>query len=400
MTSGQSVLLGEVAEIFNGKTPSKAEQRDSGFPVLKIKDVASTGMFRGRYESFVDVEFANKYQRKWVTSTDSLLLNAAHNASHVASKLYRVEECVAGALPTGEWTVVRPNEAKALPDFIFGWLGSATARRDIRSAVKGIHLYPKDVALIQLALPPLDEQRRIVAILNSAQRIRRLCREAIVQARELIPALFIQMFGDPAANPMGWPVVTMGTLVERMEGGKNIAAGSEDADEGSLRILKVSAVTSGVFNAKESKPAPDGFKPAASYFVRKGDLLFSRANTELLVGATALVESAPENILLPDKLWRFVWADKNVVEPYYMLHYLKAPTTRQEISKRATGTSGSMKNISQAKLMTLPVIVPPFATQKIFATRVTEIQSLIIRLEQQAADADALLQSLMSRFFD
>ena len=63
-------------------------------------------------------------------------------------------------------------------------------------------------------LPPLDEQRRIVDILNHAASIRRLREQAQAKAREIIPALFLDMFGDPATNPKGWKRRTLGELGE------------------------------------------------------------------------------------------------------------------------------------------------------------------------------------------
>jgi type I restriction enzyme S subunit len=57
-----------------------------------------------------------------------------------------------------------------------------------------------------IPLPPLEEQRRIVGLLDRAAEIRRRADAARVKARAIIPALFIDMFGDPAINPKGWPV--------------------------------------------------------------------------------------------------------------------------------------------------------------------------------------------------
>lgn len=65
----------------------------------------------------------------------------------------------------------------------------------------------------------------------------------------------------------------------------------------------------------ESKPAPAGFDPPPYYVVREGDILFSRANTEALVGATAMVNSTDGKTLLPDNLWRMVWRPAEGVDP-------------------------------------------------------------------------------------
>jgi type I restriction enzyme S subunit len=67
---------------------------------------------------------------------------------------------------------------------------------------------------LHLRLPPLDEQRRIVDILSRAEGIVRLQREGQKKASELIPALFVDMFGDPATNPKGWQEVSLGSVIQ------------------------------------------------------------------------------------------------------------------------------------------------------------------------------------------
>jgi type I restriction enzyme S subunit len=387
--------LGDVARVFNGKTPSKAEQRDIGHSVLKIKDVSEVGEFRGKFESFVDESLAEKHIARWIKAGDSLILNAAHNAEYVASKMFLANERVAGVLPTGEWLIARPNESVLLPQYLHYWVKSESTRRLIRSIVKGIHLYPKDVAELMVSCPPLDEQRRIVDILSRAEGIARLRREAQKKAAELIPALFLDMFGDPATNPKGWPMRKVSDFVARFVGGKNIQAGSENGSN--FRILKVSAVTSGVYRESESKPAPDGYAAPTTHIVRKGDLLFSRANTVELVGATALVEDTNGTTLLPDKLWRFVWAEP--IEPHYVYALFQNAYVRRELGKLSSGTSASMRNISQAKLFALTLPVASIKIQRAFAERAEQIRSIQSQQISATQKAEATFDALLAQVF-
>ena len=159
----------------------------------------------------------------------------------------------------------------------------------------------KALMSMRVPLPPLDEQRQIVGILNRAEKIERLRAQAAERLREFIPALFIKMFGDPVENPMRWEVRVLGDMVKGFQGGENVQAGS---GESRYRILKVSAVTTGYFNPSMSKPAPDDYVPPSDHVVRPGDLLISRANTSALVRATAMVDDVESHFLLPDKIWR------------------------------------------------------------------------------------------------
>lgn len=77
------------------------------------------------------------------------------------------------------------------------------------------------VLTLSIALPPLEEQHRIVDLLARAEGIVRLRREGQQKAAELIPAMFIDMFGDPATNPRGWPVYTLGSLAD-IQGGLQV----------------------------------------------------------------------------------------------------------------------------------------------------------------------------------
>lgn len=248
---------------------------------------------------------------------------------------------------------------------------------------------------LSVPLPPIPEQRRIVDLLSRAEGIIRLRREAEKKAAELVPTLFLDLFGDPAMNPKGWPMRKVSDFVSRFEGGKNIQAGSENGSP--YRILKVSAVTSGCYLECESKPSPDGYCPPASHIVRTGDMLFSRANTEELVGATAIVEKTNGKTLLPDKLWRFVWNEP--VEPAYMHALFQSGHVRRELGKLSSGTSASMRNISQAKLYAFSLPVAPYLKQKDFAERSAMIHSIQSQQSAATAKAQAVFNALLARCF-
>lgn len=267
----------------------------------------------------------------------------------------------------------------------------------LRSGAAQPHVYPRDLMQLQIPLPPLAEQRRLVDLLSRAEGIVRLRREAQAKAAEIIPTLFLDMFGDPASNPKGWPLVPIGELVDRFEGGKNVQAGDEET--ALYRILKISAVTSGTYIETESKPAPTDFEPPESYFVKSGDLLFSRANTETLVGAVALVDQTDGKALLPDKLWRFVWRDETSILPSFALSLFQQSSIRLMLSSIASGTGGSMKNISQAKLKTLRLPIPPVELQRKFAAKVEILRAVGAQQINALATSQATFDALLYQAF-
>jgi type I restriction enzyme S subunit len=289
---------------------------------------------------------------------------------------------------------VVPDVRLIEPDYLyFAFLAKDIS--DFASASNPPSIRKSEVEAWTLNVPVLEEQRRIVDLLARADGIVRLRRDAQQKAAALIPAIFVDMFGDPATNPRGLPLRSVRDLVARFEGGKNLQAGSEGSTD--FRILRVSAVTSGEYVETESKPTPNGYEPPQNHVVREGDMLFSRANTEELVGATAVVRGTNGRTLLPDKLWRFVWAEP--VEQAFMHALFQSAHVRRELGKLSSGTSASMRNISQAKLFELRLPIPSLQRQLAFARRAEAAQSIRSQQEVALAKAEATFNALLSRAF-
>ena len=278
------------------------------------------------------------------------------------------------------------------------FLRSPSTVNRISETVSGARMPRADMNMVfglKMPLPPLKDQQHIVDLLTRAEGIVRLRREAAAKAAELIPAIFIDMFGDPLTNPKQLSIRKVEDVVAKFEGGKNIQAG--DGEASNLRILKVSAVTSGTYVESECKPAPNDYVPPTQHFVRVGDMLFSRANTSELVGATALVEHTNGSTLLPDKLWRFVW--KAEVDPFYMWALFQSKAVRQQLSKLASGTSDSMRNISQAKLFALDLPIAKLEDQRRFGELINSARSVQAQQQTAMMQAQATFNALVAQAF-
>ena len=115
-------------------------------------------------------------------------------------------------------------------------------------------------------------------------------------------------------------------------------------------VLKVGAISTGVYNPRQNKALPATLKPRSALEVRKGDLLIGRAHVTRLVGATAFVESTPDRLMLCDRIFRAVpFADAPA--PFdFLAAVLKTPAVREQIEGLLTGTSPTMKTASSLKL--------------------------------------------------
>lgn len=116
-----------------------------------------------------------------------------------------------------------------------------------------------------------------------------------------------------------------------------------------------------------------------------------------MVGATAIVDDDYERLFLPDKLWRV--DPKPDVDTVFLKALLSSQSLRSEMSKVATGTSGSMKNISMAKFRKLPAFVPPIELQQEFADFVSQIDKSRFVVTQQIKQLRTLYDSLAQEYF-
>ncbi len=250
----------------------------------------------------------------------------------------------------------------------------------------------------EFALPALQEQRRIADILDKADAIRRKRKEAIALTEELLRSAFLEMFGDPVTNPKGWPVTALGEAIDRLEAGWSANGELRQLGDGEFGVLKVSAVSTGYFQPSEHKAVKPEELDRELVVPRRGDLLFSRANTRELVAACCLVERDETRLFLPDKLWR-VLPHANVATREFLKFLIENPGVRYALTKMATGTSGSMLNISMEKLRSIPVPLPPLKLQAAFTSLVWA--NLTLRRSQltASAESESLAGSLTARAF-
>ena len=380
--------LSEVAEIFNGKTPSKLEQCSSGHPVLKIRDVDEHGMYRGPGESFVAPELAKKYRSKWVVEGDTLILNAAHNADYVASKSFFAGEAAAGSLATGEWLVVRPSRDNVCAAFINYWLRSSSTRDAIRFLVKGIHLYPKDVAELEVPVPGMKQQQRIVDLLSRAEGIVRLRRQAQQKAAELIPALFVDMFGDPATNAKGWPVSEFGD-VGTLDRGKSRHRPRDAAElyGGPYPFIQTGDVANSSGNITRFSSTYSEIGLAQSRLWPVGTLCITIAANIAKTGVLTFEACFPDSVVgfLPG----------STVSTAYVQAWLGFLQPTLE----ANAPQAAQKNINLEILRNLPIPVPPRHLQDQFAIRCASVLSICNQQNAGSDKAKAVFDALLAQSF-
>lgn len=392
----QTVALKELVEPAKTGNP---EHSPSGevFTYIDLSAVdQDTKLINGARE--ISCAEAPSRARQLVANGDVLVSTVRPNLNGVARVPFEYD----GATASTGFCVLRTRATKLDGSYLFHWVKSPLFVADMVNRATGASYPAVSDRIIfdsRIPIPPLAEQRRIAEILDKAEALRAKRRAALAQLDSLTQSIFLDLFGDADENVRKWPVRSVSDYVAAFQGGKSLEAESGDTVVTRNRILKISAVTGMKFLPDESKPVPDSYEPPKDHFAKRGDLLFSRANTTELVGAVAYVENTPPNMLLPDKLWRFVWRDPAAIEPLFVWALFQTTSVRREIARRATGTSGSMKNISQEKVFGIQTILPPTKLQREFARRVRTVEKLKTTQRTSLEELDALFATLQHRAF-
>ena len=401
MTSFQEMTFSELlsnAEVFvDGDWVESKDQDPSGdVRLIQLADIGD-GFYIDKSSRFLNSETAKRLKCTYLKEGDILVARMPDPLGRACIFPKSEMPCVTVV----DVCIIRPNPNKVDNRWLMHTINSAVMRQRINEYVTGTtrqRISRGNFSKLKISVPPLAEQRRIAAILDQADDLRQKRSQAIEKLDQLLQATFIDMFGDPVSNPKGWDLVRVGEVVNEFIGGKNIEC--PDESDSDYKILKVSAVTSKVYKPHESKFAPNTFEPNPLAIVEKGDLLFSRANTTELVAATAYVWETPENIVLPDKLWKFSISDESKVNKLYLWDLFKNIEFRNELSKLSSGTSGSMKNISKGKLNELKMPLPPKELQDKFAEFSTKLWVQIKTFQQSSDSLDSLFNSLQNQAFN
>jgi type I restriction enzyme S subunit len=269
-------------------------------------------------------------------------------------------------------------------------LGNGATFKEISKAV---------VSKVEIPLPPLQMQRKIAEMLDRAEELRAKRRQAIALLDELAQSIFLDMFGDPVANPKNWPQESLDGLLSGIDSGRSPSCLNRPADEGEWGVLKLGAITRCVFRPNENKALPESVAPDARHEVHVGDILFSRKNTRELVAACALVEQTPPRLLLPDLIFRLNPRDDAPICGRYLHRLLIYPSKRRKVQELAGGSAGSMPNISKSTLLKLSIPLPPLQLQRKFSVRVDGIERLRTAHQAHLLELDELFSSLQQRAF-
>ena len=284
------------------------------------------------------------------------------------------------------------DDAKLNTKFLYYVLKSVDHNIGSNRAVMGKTLNKKQLEQIKIPLPPLEDQKRIVAVLDQADSLRQKRQKAISLLDDYLKAVFLEMFGDPHNNIHDFSIGTIGDLVCEVKYGTSKKA----EEKGEYIYLRMNNITySGEWDLSALKyiNLTDDEKP--KYLAEHGDILFNRTNSKELVGKTAVYD-LDEPMAIAGYLIRARVNDKAV--PEYISGYLNSKHGKLTLEKMCKNIVG-MANINAKELQKIRIIIPPVALQEKYAQIVKKNRALKAVMINQSKELNTNFDALMQRSF-
>ena len=296
-------------------------------------------------------------------------------------------------IASGEWIVFRSDRVH--PSYLRHVLVGDPFHAQFMSTVSGVggsllRARPAHVARIEIPLPPLPEQRRIAVILDKADALRAKRRAALAQLDTLTQSIFLDMFGDPATNPKGFPIEQMGDVCDVRDGTHD---SPKYISDGGYPLVTSKNVTGGVVDLTDVNyiSEADYIQINKRSKVDRGDIILPMIGT---IGSPVLVDDEPCYAIKNVALIKFVKTSPSAV---FVRHLLSGHYFDYIVSRKNRG--GTQKFVSLGDLRAFPLPLPSKDAQQDFARRVEAVERARAISRTAEAKLNVLFASLQHRAF-
>ena len=312
-------------------------------------------------------------------------------------KIVHVNGATQNAIFSTGFFNLRPNRSRLHSRYLFWYLRSSVfqiAKDNLCTGATLKTLTLSGLREIEISLPDtIDEQKRVAIILDKADDVRRKCEQSLTLTEDLHKSAFLEMFGDPAVNPHGWPMGTIRDLVSEVNYG-TLQKASER--EGKYKILRKGNITySGQLDSKDLKYVDIEPESVDKFIVRKDDILFNRTNSRELVGKTTVFDLDEAFAYAGDLVRARV---NRHADPYYISGFLNSnygKKTVQSMCKKFIG----MANINTQEFQNISIPIPPLERQMVFRRFSDTVKEQTRRWQMSLTEAKSLTATLLERAF-
>ena len=357
--------LGEVCDIICGQDYKSVKDDNGKYPIY------GTGGIMG---------YASQYR----CPANSVIIGrkgSINNPLFVETEFWNVDTAFG----------VVPNEKILHPKFFYLFCKDYDfTRHDVSVTIPSLRR--TDILKINVPVPPIAEQEKIVAELDCLSGIIEKKKQQLKELDNLAQSIFYEMFGDPVENDKGWEVKKIGEvcIVERGGSPRPINAFITD-DENGVNWIKIGDATEGsrFITSTKEKIIPEGVRK--SRMVYKGDFILSNSMSfgrPYIMGIDGCIHDG----------WLVLRDKDNVFDKTYLYYYLGSSHVYQEFKRLAVG--GVVNNLNSELVRGVRVAIPSFSVQQDFASKIEAIEKQKELIAKSIKETETLFNSRMDYYFN
>ncbi|GAB1254941.1 restriction endonuclease subunit S [Desulfovibrio falkowii] len=353
-------------------------------------------------QSVLDLSDVWAVDRKFVKRDEQFLrdgdiLVSSANSWNLVGKCCYIDNIPYVSSFGGFVSVIRPTSEKIIPRFLYHWFASDIIQTKVRSfGRQTTNISNLDLTRcleLPLSLPSHDEQRRIAAILDKADAIRRKRQQSLKLTGDLVKSQFIEMFGGGEHFPQ-----KQLHEVALISGGLTKNASKRVNYELKIPYLRVANVFFNRLDLTEVLTLSVHPNELGKGLLQAGDLLFVEGNGSIeQVGRVAIWDGSIQPCVHQNHLIK-VRFNPGVMNPRFAMFFFMGDAGRAQIMGKAVSTSG-LHTLSVNKIETLSIPLPPIELQNQFAAFVEQADKSKFAMQNQLSEIEKLSSALKQTFF-
>lgn len=376
--------LGEVCTIERGGSPRPIADYitddSNGINWIKIGDAVEGSRYITQTKEKIKPEGVKK--SRLVHRGDFILSNSM---SFGRPYILDVDGCIHDG-----WLVLHDNDKKFNKDFLYYYLSSPSTYNTFKKlAVGGVvnNLNSQLVRGVSVAIPPINDQQRIVAELDCLNEMIALKQEQLKEFEKLAQSIFYDMFGDPVINSKGWPTDKIENVISEKS-----YRGTINNEDGQVWLLNLDMVESNTGRILEKLFVSTEKTDGSVTTFNEEYVLYSKLRPYL------------NKVVLPDSSGYCttelvtLLPNKDKLNRYYVAYLLRSESFVNYICGKVAGAK--MPRVSMKEFRTFSIPLPPLALQQQFAEKIQAIEAQKEMVKQSIAETQHLLDSRMDYYFD
>ena len=388
---GEKVKLGELCDICSGGTPKRSVSEywnEGSIPWVKISDISNKKYVYSTEEQITKEGLKCSSAKVLAPGTLLYSIFASIGAVGILEIPAATNQAIAG---------LSINTGRIERDYLYHYLKSQEmlAKSSGRGAAQ-TNINLTILRGMEVPVPPIDDQRAIAeqfeevaAQIEKAKLLRN-------QLDHLVKSRFVEMFGDPVANPMGWGVSTIKkTAVTYGDGPFGSSLKSADYVPSGVRVIRLGNVMRGRFSEKDqSYVSYEKFESLKRYECIPGEVIIATLGDSIL-RACIVPDFGVPSIHKADCM--YYETDKEKVLPVFAMCAINHPSMLRRALLYSHGQTRARINSTQAG--NLPMVLPPIALQKEFVSFVAQVDKSRFIAQQQIEKLQMLYDSLAQEYF-